>query len=85
MKNVTKKLLSLGLCAAMVAGMTACGNEGNTPAPSSDTPDTVQSSDNSGSTKTVTVPCFNPVSDIRRPARQAFVSSGRAEIGRAHV
>lgn len=28
MKNVTKKLLSLGLCAAMVAGMTACGNEG---------------------------------------------------------
>lgn len=50
MKNVTKKLLSLGLCAAMVAGMTACGNEGSNPAPSSDTPDTVQSSDNSGST-----------------------------------
>ena len=33
MKNVTKRLLSLGLCAAMVAGMTACGNEGgDTPA-----------------------------------------------------
>ena len=47
MKNVTKKLLSLGLCAAMVAGMTACGNSGNgdTPAPGN-TQDTVQQSGN---------------------------------------
>lgn len=45
MKNVTKKLLSLGLCATMVAGMTACGNESD-PAGNSgnDTPASVESS-----------------------------------------
>ncbi len=51
MKNVTKKLLSLGLCATMVAGMTACGSDGSTPSSNTgnDTPASVESSESTGS------------------------------------
>lgn len=50
MKNVTKKLLSLGLCAAMVVGMTACGDD-STPSSNTgnDTPDSVESSESTDS------------------------------------
>lgn len=50
MKNVTKKLLSLGLCAAMVVGMTACGDD-STPSSNTgnDTPDSVESSESADS------------------------------------
>lgn len=50
MKNVTKKLLSLGLCATMIAGMTACGDD-STPSSNtgSDTPSSVESSESTDS------------------------------------
>lgn len=51
MKNVTKKLLSLGLCATMIAGMTACGND-STPSSNTgnDTPSSAVESSESNDT-----------------------------------
>ncbi len=47
MKNVTKKLLSLGLCATMIAGMTACGDSTSDSSAESTQASAVESSDNS--------------------------------------